>query len=135
MRQHGVKRILAMGTVSIYQPDDQFSALRSVGITFVKTLFNAAYANIIAIQEVFEKEAGDLDWIVFRLGRIPGGHDEESWNADREDGKTFVGWVGEKGWTMSQKRGALARWLVETAEGGAEEWVRKMPAVSRLGGS
>ncbi len=47
----------------------------------------------------------------------------------------FVGWIGEKGWSFSQKRAALTRWLVDAAEVGTTEWVGKMPAVSRLAGS
>jgi hypothetical protein len=135
MREHGVRRIYAMGTPSIVLPQDSWSLLRSAGVLLVRVAASWVYRTIIGIGEVFEKDGGDLDWTVFRIGGIPGGSDKESWERDREDGKAFVGWVAEKGWTMSQRRGALARWLVDAVEGGLQEWVRKMPAVSRLQGS
>lgn len=135
MREHSVRRILAMGTISIVQPEDQWSLRRTLAKLAVRTFVNIAYSNILAIASVFEQDANDLDWTVYRIGHIPGGKDESSWRTDRDDGKTFVGWVGATGWSGSQRRGALARWLVAAAEGGANEWVRKMPAVSRLAGS
>ncbi|EWZ33557.1 hypothetical protein FOZG_13275 [Fusarium oxysporum Fo47] len=67
--------------------------------------------------------------------RHPGESDKESWLKDREDGKPFVGYVGQKGYTYSFPRGALARWLVDVAESGLLDWVRKAPAVAKLSGS
>ncbi|KAL3462714.1 mediator complex subunit 27-domain-containing protein [Aspergillus heterothallicus] len=129
MRQHGVRRIFAMGTVSLFRPEDHWVLTRSAIVTFVRLFAHRAYQNIINIASVFDNDADGLDWTVFRIAMIPGNSDEESWRKDREDGETFVGPVGAKGWTLSQTRSALARWLVVAAEGGAEEWVGKMPAV------
>ncbi|KAL4787066.1 mediator complex subunit 27-domain-containing protein [Aspergillus varians] len=122
MREHGVRRIFAMGTPSISRPEDRWTLFTSITIPIIRVIANVAYQNILNIADAFEHHGDDLDWTVFRIAAIPGGHDEESWRRDREDGETFVGWVGESGWTMSQRRGALARWLVDAAEGGAEDW-------------
>jgi len=135
MRQHGVRRILAMGTLSIQRPEDYFSAFRFMVVQFMRTFANSIYRNMLNIAEVFDKEAMGLDWIVFRIVQILGESDEESWKRDREDGGTFVGRIGEKGCSNSQTRGALAMWLVDAEEGWAAEWVGKIPAVSRLAGS
>ncbi|KAF4458528.1 hypothetical protein FALBO_14732 [Fusarium albosuccineum] len=135
MRQRGVKRVYAMGTLSIVRPQDSSSLLRWFAVFMVRTLAGSAYKTIIGISEVFENDAQGLDWTIFRIAGIPGGSDKESWEKDREDGKAFVGWLGEKGWSFSQKRGALARWLVDSVESGLPDWVGKMPFVSRLGGS
>ncbi|KAM0553196.1 hypothetical protein ACHAPJ_007483 [Fusarium lateritium] len=124
-----------MGTLSIVRPEDSWSLLRPAMVLFVRLIANGAYRTIISIGETFENEAKDLDWTVFRIAGIPGGSDNESWARDREDGKSFVGWIGGKGHTYSQKRSALARWLVDAAEGGLQDWVREMPAVSKLSGS
>ncbi|KAL5340882.1 hypothetical protein BJX70DRAFT_406611 [Aspergillus crustosus] len=121
MREHGVRRIFAMGTISIFRPEDQGSLVRSAMIALVRLVANSAYWNVINIADVFDNHSEGLDWTVYRIARIPGGDDEESWRRDREDGETFVGWVNDKGWTISQKRGALARWLADAAEGGAED--------------
>lgn len=133
MREHGVRRIFAMGTISIVQPDDHWTFSRPVLVLLVRLIANAAYRNVLNIADVFNREAHDLDWTVFRIGQISGESDERSWRKDRDDGEAFVGWIGERGWSSSQKRGALARWLVDVAESGAKEWVGKMPAVSKNG--
>jgi hypothetical protein len=90
--------------------------------------------NLLGIADFFEKQATDLEWTFFRIASIPGESDEESWRKGREEGELYVGPVGSKGWTMNTNRSALARWLVDGVEGGKEEWVRKMPAVTRLAG-
>ncbi|KAL4983260.1 mediator complex subunit 27-domain-containing protein [Aspergillus falconensis] len=135
MREHGVRRIFAMGTPSISRPEDHWTLFTSIVIPAVRILAHFAYANVRAIGDAFEHHADGLSWTVFRIAGIPGNHDEESWRRDREDGEVFVGWVGEKGWTRSQRRGSLARWLVDAAEGGADEWIGnawEMAASSRL---
>ncbi|KAL3475233.1 hypothetical protein BJX99DRAFT_160582 [Aspergillus californicus] len=131
MRQHGIRRIFAMGTISIVRPEDKRSLTRSAVVYLVWFFANSAYRNILNIADVFDTQADGLDWTIFRIAGIPGKDDEDSWKKDREDGEAFVGWVGENGWAASQRRGALARWLVDAAEGGAESWVGKMPAVCK----
>ncbi|KAH7360402.1 hypothetical protein BKA65DRAFT_577118 [Rhexocercosporidium sp. MPI-PUGE-AT-0058] len=125
MRAHSVRRILAMGTISIVCPQDGFSLIRSLVLVMMPLFLGTAYKSILQVAK------GGIDWTVFRIASIPGGDDEGSWMRDRAEGKgDFVGWVGEKGWGMGQKRGALARWLVDAVEGGADEWIGKMPAVA-----
>lgn len=131
MRQHGVRRIFAMGTLSIVRPEDRWTCFQPLAALFVRLYANNAYYNVLNIAATFDSEANDLQWTIFRIAHIPGDSDNTSWWEDREDSETFIGWVGETGWSGSQKRGALARWLVDAAEGGAAEWVGKMPAVSR----
>lgn len=135
MRQYGVRRIIAISTLSIVRPEDRWTFLRFMIVLLVRVFANAVYRNILNVADAFDKEAQGLDWTVFRIASIPGESDEASWRKDREDGEAFVGWIGEKGWSISQKRGALTRCLVDAAEGRAEEWVGKMPAVSQLAGS
>jgi hypothetical protein len=118
MREHSVKRIYAMGTLSIRRPEDSFSFIRWFILLFMMTIARTVYRNVIAIEKVFETQATDLEWMVYRIAAIPGECDETR--------------VGEKGWQASQKRAALTRWLVDAAEGGAEEWIGKMPAVCKL---
>ncbi|KAF5972569.1 hypothetical protein FCOIX_9253 [Fusarium coicis] len=135
MRRHGVKRIFAMGTLTITQKEDSWTMLQPTINLMVRTVFSNAYRGITSIGKAFEVDAKDLDWTIFRISAIPGGSDKESWAKDREDGKPFVGYVGQKGYTYSFSRGALARWLVDAAESGLQDWVRKAPAVSKLSGS
>ncbi|KAI0125306.1 hypothetical protein BJ170DRAFT_637243 [Xylariales sp. AK1849] len=131
MREHGVKRIMAMSTVSAAEASDTFNLVIYLMILFISTLAPAAYRTMLGIAKVFQEEAHDLDWTVFRVAMIPGGDDEASWRKDRED-TTFAGYVGDKDYKYWARRGALARWLVDCAEGGQEQWVHKLPAVSNL---
>jgi len=125
-----------MGTLSIPAEGDSFSLVRLMMVGLVRVVVSRAYATVLGIGEVFTKEAGeDIDWTVYRIAGIPGGSDEASWKADREDGEVFEGYVGGPGWSLWQKRGALARWLVDAAEDGKEKWIGKMPIVSRYAGS
>jgi hypothetical protein len=132
MRKHGVKRILAMSTVSAPDEQDGFSLIRWLLVTLIRFLIPAAYRLMLDIARVFREEATGLDWTVFRLGMLPGGSDEASWARDREEG-VFAGNVGGE-WKAWIKRGALARWLVDAVEAegdGAGQWVGKLPAVSK----
>jgi hypothetical protein len=132
MREHGVRRILFMGTLTITVPEDRWTLFQSVVVVFMRTLANRLYHTMHNIKDTFEKDASDLDWTMFRIAMIPGESDEESWRRDREDGEVFAGMVGEKGWSKSIKRSALARWLVDTVENDDGKWTRKLPAVGKL---
>lgn len=134
MREHGVQRIFAMSTLSIWQPEDEFSLVRLALVTLVFVVAHFGWRTARAIGRVFEERATSLDWTVFRIAGIPGGFSEADWKNDREDGEAFEGWIGQKGWSPQQKRAALARWLVDAAEDGKTRWIRKMPAVSRASG-
>ncbi|RWA07889.1 hypothetical protein EKO27_g7219 [Xylaria grammica] len=138
MRQHGVRRIFAMGTISIHQQEDRWALAQFLIEWMVRIIASGPYYNIISIQKLFEdKDATrDIDWTVFRIGNILGtGDDHETWARNREDGGVYVGPLGAAGWSHSQKRARLTRWLVDAAESGATEWVHRMPAVSKLAGS
>ncbi|KFY05456.1 hypothetical protein V492_08524 [Pseudogymnoascus sp. VKM F-4246] len=135
MREHSVRRIFAMGTLSIPQPDDKFSLIRLFLVFIVRLFANSAYRAILDIARAFEGAGERVDWTVFRIAGIPGGSDEKAWKKDREEGEAFEGWIGEGGWSVMQKRGALARWLVDATEDGKESWIGKMPAVGKLKGS
>ena len=132
MREHHVRRIFAMATAAVSQPGDQFAFTRFLLVLVVRTLAQSAYRAMHEIARVFAEEAEGIDWTVYRIAGIPGGCSEEEWRRDREDGEVFEGCIGEKGWWVMQKRGALARWLVDAAEDGKEKWIGKMPAVGKL---
>lgn len=130
MREHGVRRIFAMTTLSIKLPEDHWTLIQTLVTNIMWLLLSSKYQAMHNIKDVFVNDAQDIDWTLFRLTGIPGGADEESWRRDRDQGKVFVGYIGLKGWTTSIKRAALARWLVDAAEDGQARWIRKMPAIS-----
>ncbi|KFY81646.1 hypothetical protein V500_11223 [Pseudogymnoascus sp. VKM F-4518 (FW-2643)] len=130
MHQHGVRRIFAMGTLSIKRPEDRWSFFHFIILIFMRLFASAIYRCIHNVAQAFEEEASGIDWTIFRIAQIPGESDEASWKKDRELGELFTGWVGEEGWSSSVARSGLARWLADAAEGGADRWVGKMPAIS-----
>lgn len=130
MRQHGVRRIFAMGTVSIHRAEDSWTMFQFTVVCFMKLLAGVLYRNIINVADTFDRDADGIDWTVYRIAHIPGKPDHESWKKDRDSGEALACWVGQKGWSSMIKRAVLAKWLVDGAEGKADEWVRKMPAIS-----
>ncbi|KAK1674119.1 hypothetical protein BDP55DRAFT_729892 [Colletotrichum godetiae] len=131
MKQHSVRRIVAMGTISIKQPEDQWTFFQTMITIIMPFLNSAVYRNMHNLARLFSKEGHDLDWTLFRIAQIPGESDDDSWRRDRNL-EVFTGSIGEKGWTTSLRRGALARWLVDAVEGKMDAWINKMPGISQL---
>ncbi|USP77994.1 hypothetical protein yc1106_05268 [Curvularia clavata] len=129
MRAHGVSRILAMGTISSYTPDDRFSVMRGMVVNMLRVVANSSYRSTLAIGDKFQAVGGEIEWTVFRIFTVVGESDEAAWKASR-DAKVFAGYVGHPGSGTSIKRGTLARWLVDGVEQGMGEWVRALPLVT-----
>ncbi|KAH7126504.1 hypothetical protein B0J13DRAFT_565572 [Dactylonectria estremocensis] len=129
MRKLGVRRIIAMGTLSISSPDDQWTFFQPMVHMFMKLFARPIYDNMINLAAAFKDQAQGLDWTVFRIAQIPGESDEASWSTDRKD-QVYAGPIGGKGWSSSVRRAALTKWIVNNME--SNEWVGKMPGVSRL---
>ncbi|KAK0668106.1 hypothetical protein QBC41DRAFT_129577 [Cercophora samala] len=127
MKKHGVKRIAAMGTISIYTEDDAGVFLRWIMRTAVSWMFPAAYNAMVGIGNVFKEET-DIDWTVFRLPMLLGECNEAAWKADREKEEAQAGPVS-KVWTGKLNRAILAKWLADWAEH-ERTWVRELPALS-----
>ncbi|KAL5370980.1 hypothetical protein DPSP01_014560 [Paraphaeosphaeria sporulosa] len=134
MKEHGVHRILALGTQAMYQPEDQSSISRALMSTLIKVVASGAYHNILAIQDYFENmNDTSIEWIVFRVGNLSGTSDRSTWLADRESGKAFEGPVGAPGFTSGINRSIMAYWLVDVVTANPAKWVRQMPALSKSG--
>ncbi|KAK4195019.1 hypothetical protein QBC40DRAFT_289701 [Triangularia verruculosa] len=127
MKKHGVKRIAAMGTISIYTEEDATVFLRWIMRFGVSWMFPAAYNTMLGIAKVFSEETS-IDWTVFRLPMLVGGSDEEAWKADREKGEAHAGPVSRQ-WSGKLDRAILAKWLADWIEHEGK-WVRELPALS-----
>ena len=129
MRAVGIRRLIAMGTITIARPEDHFAVFHVIGRVFMRLFSAAIDANMQNLLHAFETNLGDLDWTVFRIARLSGESDTASWTEDRT-GNVFCGAVGENGWTTSISRATLAKWVVDNID--ERRWYRKMPAVSGL---
>ncbi|KAH8586622.1 NmrA family protein [Bisporella sp. PMI_857] len=121
MKRWGVKRILAMGTPSITDPEDGFSIWAFLGVTLIRIIVNSAYKEIVGVGKVFETEATKdrLDWTIFRLGFLSNGAPQAS----------KAGYVGQNGWVMKNQRADVASWLVNEVEKDNSKWIRKRPSL------
>lgn len=136
MRKHNVQRILALLTISVVDEADSFVFSRWLMRQSIRMFVAGGWNFVNGVNAAFRGLAiEDIEWTAYRVAAIPGGCSEEEWKRDREYGGVYVGPVG-KGWSMSLKRGRLARWLVDVVEEEArdgktkQELLGKMPAVS-----
>ncbi|KAK4227079.1 hypothetical protein QBC38DRAFT_365024 [Podospora fimiseda] len=130
MKKHGVKRIAAMATVSIYVDEDVSKFTRWLMVTGVSWGFPAAYNSMLGIAKVFKEENDEgIQWTVFRLPMLMGGSDEETWKQDRERGAALAGPVSDL-WSGKVNRSLLGKWLADWVEKGEGQWVRQFPAIS-----
>lgn len=120
MRSSGVKRILAMGTMSIYVPEDKPSFGRAFLVWLVYLIAYAAWRQIIGISELFKNEAQGLDWTVFRIGNLGRG----------PVGEIAEGYIGDGNTSLGIQRSELAEWLVAEAEKDDSRWIKGFPCVS-----
>ena len=108
-----------MGTPSIHDPQDKSATTASLAVLGIKTFANAAYKEIVSIGTLFDEEAGDLDWTMFRLGML-----------SNSEGTTAASYVGEKDWNLATYRPDVANWLVDQVGKDFPEHVRQRPALS-----
>jgi hypothetical protein len=133
IRGHNIKRILAPCAATANQEGDNFHLVAWILVVIARVVvFQDLWATARSIERVFVEEGEGVDWTVFRVGHLEGGGDEESWKVGRED-KIYIESVGDKRWVIGTGRAALAKWLVGCADG-QDNWVRKMPAVSKTSG-
>lgn len=133
MKEHGVRRLIALGTTAIYRSDDKRSITRSLMAGLIRVIANSAYHNVMAIQEYFESvNDASIEWTVYRLGWLSGTSEPAAWSDDRTKGEAYAGPVAGPGFTSGVNRSILAKWLVDTSLDPNAKWAHQMPAVSNL---
>ena len=110
--------VLALGTISISSPLDNFSLAAYLLVAVVWLLAHGAYKEFVTLGETFEKAAEGISWTVYRVGHL-------SDKPGVGDGR--AGYVAQDGWTVSTPKTDVAGWLVREVE--AKKWVGKMPAL------
>ena len=91
MKEHGVHRLLALGTNAVYRPEDKTSISRSLTTAVIRLIANSGYQRIMAIQEYFESvQDPSIEWTVYRLGWLSGTSDPAAWSTDRTKGEVFA---------------------------------------------
>lgn len=89
MYAHNIKRMIALGTASIKDPNDKFSAVFWGLINGVKTVAYNAYKEIVAIGETIRGEDGkELVWTIARVPLLTNSTDKDYYAGYVGDGKT-----------------------------------------------
>ncbi|KAI1213749.1 NmrA family protein [Annulohypoxylon truncatum] len=122
MKEEGVRRIIALSTFSVKDPNDK----PSVFIWFLTTVLWAVAHNIwksiVDVGEVFDKYGGDIDWTLFRVGFLGNG----------PRGKVVDGYVADGTLGASVERADIAEWALTQAEKSPPEYVRAKPGISSI---
>ncbi|KAF3483054.1 NmrA family protein [Arthroderma uncinatum] len=122
MHEHGVRRIIAMSTISAYDERDRFTFMRSAAYWTVHLLGRRAQKEILGIGDVFKKDGEGLDWTLYRVGVL---------GDSKEDGRVAqAGWVGDGKSTIYLERRDWANWMIQEVEREEPMWVREMPVIS-----
>ncbi|TFY77792.1 hypothetical protein EWM64_g6221 [Hericium alpestre] len=117
MHAQGVKRIIALGTPSIKDPNDKFSPTFAAMVLTVATLARSAYKDIVAVGDVIRADE-EAVWTIPRVPILT--------NSPKKD--VVAGYVGDAEVGTSVSRAAFAAFVVQELE--KAEWVKKAPLIS-----
>jgi len=119
MQAHNVKRLIALGTSSIKDPNDKPSVVYQILVNGVKTLAYNAYKDMVAIGETIRsKEAQELIWTIVRVPLL----------TNAESKEVIVGYVGDGRIGTRLSRAGFAAFVVRELD--KNEWTRKAPLIS-----
>jgi len=118
MKKRDIKRIILLGTASITDENDKFSAKFSALVHGVAIFAHNAYKDVVAIGETVRAEPLDVLWTIARVPILT------------SDKKTDViaGYIGDGKTHTTLSRAAFANFVVSELEN--NEWCRKAPLVS-----
>ena len=118
MKEHDVQRIILLGTTSIKDENDHFSARFSALIGGVAILAHHAYRDVVAIGETVRGEGKDLMWTIARVPILTSGSGRD----------VVAGYVGDGKTGTTLSRAAFAAFVIKELE--ENQWCRKAPLIS-----
>ncbi|WEW57757.1 hypothetical protein PRK78_003224 [Emydomyces testavorans] len=121
MREHNVRRIIAMSTISCYDKRDSFALSRLLAYSVIFVVARTAQNEMFGIEKVFKEEGQGLDWTLCRVPMLL--------NSPEGDGMAEAGWVGDGKWNVFLERRHWANWMIQEAEREQPMWVGEMPAL------
>ncbi|KAJ6571993.1 NAD(P)-binding protein [Mycena capillaripes] len=121
MKGNGVRRLIALTTPSVRDPEDQFSlSLEILRRTFA-TICRNAVKDIVAIGRVVRAQRAELDWTIFRLAL-------HSNDTDPENCETVAGYMGDGKTNAVSSRVGAAAFIIQELE--KREWIWQAPLLS-----
>jgi putative NADH-flavin reductase len=118
MHKYNVKRIIALGTSSIKDPNDKFSYQFWFLVTGVATLAHTAYKDVVAIGNVIRQDGEDLDWTIVRVPIF----------TDQETKEFVAGYIGDGQTKAFLSRAAFAAFVISELR--ESKWTKKSPLLS-----
>ena len=118
MRAHSIRRLIALGTSSIKDPNDKFSYQFSLLINGIAVFARTAYKDIVAIGDVIRNEGTDLDWTIIRVPLL----------TSEESQEYVAGYVGDGYTSVCLSRAAFATFVLNELK--ENQWVQKAPLLS-----
>lgn len=116
MQQEGVKRLIALGTVSNENPEDGSSLIKWCLVTAVWIFLHSAWRDVVDLGHVITKSDA-VEWTIARVARLTSG----------KGGNVKAGLVGKDGAGVFLARKDLATWFLDELDNG--EWIRKLPII------
>ncbi|KAF7348489.1 hypothetical protein MVEN_01366300 [Mycena venus] len=121
MKGHGVRRLIALTTPSVRDPEDHFS----LPLVFLRKTFATiapnAVKDIVAIGRVIRTQQEELDWTIFRLAL----HSSDS---DPENCQVVAGYMGDGKTNAVSSRVGAATFIIQELD--RREWIWKSPILS-----
>ena len=118
MRTLGIKRIIALGTVSIPDSNDQRDIPLWLSKQLMRILSPRYLAEILAIGDVVRSEGADLDWTIVRC----------PWLTNGTTGQYQAGYKGDGKRRISLERAGYAAFIMDELRD--RKWVKKAPMIS-----
>jgi putative NADH-flavin reductase len=117
MRQKGIRRLLALSTLSVVDEENDRWCLWAILGPYVAMMFYNSYNDIIAYSKLI-REQTDIDWTLYRVPHLQ--------NSDHETGTLRVNYVGDAGPCLYRKD--IAKFCIDEVV--ANNWIHKLPALS-----
>ncbi|THH28436.1 hypothetical protein EUX98_g5748 [Antrodiella citrinella] len=118
MKEHDVKRLILLGTASMKDEHDHFSARFAALVSGVAIFAHNSYKDVVAIADVVRGEGKDLVWTIVRVPILT------------NDSKTDVvaGYIGDGKLHTTLPRAAFAAFVLKELED--NQWCKKAPLIS-----
>jgi len=115
MQSEGVKRLIALGTVSMSAEDDGSSVVKWGMVTAVWVFLHSAWRDVVELGKVIQRSG--VEWTIARVAKLTG----------EGGGEVKAGYVGKDGTGVCLARKDLGKWYLDELENG--KWIHQMPVV------
>jgi len=119
MRRQGVKRLIALGTPSIKDENDKYSAIYAAMVAVVALCARSAYRDIVAVGEVI-RASEDIDWTIARVPVLKN-------ETNRE---VKAGYIGDNGAGAGYTLARLGFAVFVLRELEKREWIKQAPLIT-----